>query len=449
MAPDSTVGIDIGTTSVKAVLAGPDGRVVARSQVPHSLHVPSPMRFEHDPGEAWIDGVHAALERLGVADRGGAAGVNVSAMVPSLAPFDESGGPLGRGLLYGDERGAHHKTPTSDEGELLGFLEWMVDQHPEGTSFWPAQAAANHALGGVAAIDTTCAATTTPVWFGAGWNADVLDRLGVAADRLPVAADLGAAVGEVAALEGAVLGAGSIDAIGEQVVAGADERGDVLVILGTTLITWVVRDGWPEVDDLWTIPSMTTGAGLVGGPSNVGGLFTDWIRRLVGEGPGGGVDPLDPGRVPVFAPWPRGERVPLHDRSRRAGIMGLDLTHGPAAIRRAAFESTGFTVRDIVERATEGADPAQRIVVTGGGSRVAPWVQALADTTGLAVHPVAVPEGGALGSAWFARMAAGLEDDLGAAAGWASIGDPVEPDPSWAAACDERYHRHKALAEEG
>ncbi len=55
---------------------------------------------------------------------------------------------------------------------------------------------------------------------------------------------------------------------------------------------------------------------------------------------------------------------------------------------------------------------ARRIVATGGGTRVSGWVEALADTTGLPVHVCAVPEGGALGAAFLARMAAGLETTM-------------------------------------
>ncbi len=66
-----TVGIDIGTSSVKAVAADADGSIVARSRVPHEFFVPSPLRFEHDAALAWHEGPRRALEaRDGrVADR--------------------------------------------------------------------------------------------------------------------------------------------------------------------------------------------------------------------------------------------------------------------------------------------------------------------------------------------------------------------------------------------
>ncbi|HEX9683478.1 MAG TPA: FGGY-family carbohydrate kinase [Acidimicrobiales bacterium] len=452
---ETTVGLDIGTTSVKAVAADGDGRVVARTQVRHAVKVPTAGRFEHDPGEVWRDNVWVALRRLGDPTDLGVRGVNVSAMVPSLAAFGSGGSsePLSRGLLYGDERGSRYKTPDNDEGEYQAFLETLAGDHPSSAHFWPAQACANHALGGVGAIDTTTCATTTPVWFGTSWNSRVLDEIGVRAATMPQVAELGAQIGALGDHPDVALAAGSIDAMGEQIVAGADELGDVLVILGTTLITWAAIDDWRTIDGLWTIPSMTAPNMLVGGPSNAGGLFVGWVRDLVGDGPGDEHHGLDPAAIPLWLPYVRGERVPLHDTGRRAELHGGDLSHGAAAVRRAAFEASGFTVRRVLDQAVAGGafgdgPSPRRIVATGGGVRVPAWTQSLADATGLPVDVVEVPEGGALGSAWFARMAAGLEPDgMAGAPRWARLGGRVEPDPVWAAQTADRYTRWSALVD--
>ncbi len=62
------------------------------------------------------------------------------------------------------------------------------------------------------------------------------------------------AVGPVSSLPDAILASGTIDALGEQMVAGADHVGDVLVILGATLIVWAVVPEWRELDGVWTVP---------------------------------------------------------------------------------------------------------------------------------------------------------------------------------------------------
>jgi len=70
---------------------------------------------------------------------------------------------------------------------------------------------------------------------------------------------------------------------------------------------------------------------------------------------------------------------------------------------------------------------------------------ATADATGLPVETVAVPEGAALGAAFLARMAAGLEPSLDGSRRWARAGTRVDPDERWRRAADERYRRFTAL----
>jgi xylulokinase len=124
-------------------------------------------------------------------------------------------------------------------------------------------------------------------------------------------------------------------------------------------------------------------------------------------------------------------------------LHDLDLTHGPAAVQRGAWEATGFVVRHHIDIA--GAR-ARRIVATGGGTRVGGWMSALADATGLPVHVAAEPEGAALGAAYLARVAAGLEADVTDSSRWARTGRVVEPDHRWAAGADRRYRRFLELS---
>ena len=86
-----------------------------------------------------------------------------------------------------------------------------------------------------------------------------------------------------------------------------------------------------------------------------------------------------------------------------------------------------------------------RIVASGGGSRVTAWMAAVADATNLPVETVAVPEGAALGAAYFARLAAGLEPSLDGSVAWSAVGRTIEPDPAWVSAADVRYERFRDL----
>ena len=448
MSTEVTVGIDIGTTSVKAMAVDEHGEVVARTRVPHGLQAEHAGELAHDAAEAWWDGVRNALDQLvsavGATHR--IVAVDVAAMVPSMCAVDDEGRPISVGLLYGDARGA---TPTDatgpDRGEVGNFLAWLVEQHPDAAGFWPAQAVANAALSGTGCIDYATTFTAMPLFDRTGWSPEVAAAAGLddTARLAPIATGPGP-IGRVAAAGEAALGPGTIDALGEQLVAGADHDGDVLVILGTTLITWVVSAQWREADGLWTTPHTAPGMSAIGGPSNAGGFFVNWVAETVGVDPWApSAIPGDPDRIPVWLPYVRGERVPFHDPDRRGSLHDLDVGLGPDALLRAAHEASAFVVRHIIDLA--GVEVA-RIVATGGGVRNPAWLQALADGTSLPVDVVAVPEGAALGTAWLARQSAGLEAPGASASRWARTASRVEPDPVWSAAAAARYLRFRELA---
>ena len=429
------VGIDIGTTSVKAVAADEDGNVVARARVPHRLVTPQADRLEHDAVQAWRRGPRRALAEM---SREGVAAVSVTGMVPSMCAVDSRGIPRTPGLIYGDARGRNGRPmDQTGAGEAAAFLRWTAAQCPDAHGYWPAQAVANYALSGEPSLDTATAFSAFPLFDGNVWDEAALAERGARPDQFPPVSINGTPVGKVGS---AVLGASSIDAMGELLVAGADGDGDVLVILGTTLIVWAVIPEWREVPGLWTLPHLGAAQKiLIGGASNGGGLFLSWATGWLGRAKG----QPDPRRVPVWEPYVRGERTPYHDPDRRAVLHDLDLTHDAAAVRRAAYEASGFVARHHLDLA--GVSP-RRIVATGGGVRVAEWVQALADCTALPVEVVAVPEGAALGAAFMARVAAGLEAEMEGGARWARRSHTVEPDPVWAAPVAERYARFRELA---
>lgn len=436
---DVTIGIDVGTTAAKAVAVDETGRVHARARIPHQLLVPAPDRLEHNAEEAWREGPVTALGRL---NRPDAKAVAVSSMVPSMTAVDAEGRPVTPGLLYGDSRGRVPDAaaqPVPAVGEAAGFLRWTAAKAPGAAGYWPAPAVANHALAGEAVIDFATAITSLPLFDGTGWSQAALADCGARVEQMPRVETFGKPVGHVRGTS-VLLGTGAIDALCEQIVAGADHDGDVLVLCGTTLIVWITVPDARQVPGLWTIPHTAVGKSQIGGASNAGGLFLGWVDRVVAQ-----ADPLsaDPRRVPVWLPYIRGERTPFHDPDRRAALHGADLTHDAAALRRAAYEASGFVVRQILE--LSGA-PVRRIVASGGGTRVQPWMQAIADATGRPVEVSAVAEGAALGAAFLGRMAVGLESVITDAARWAAVERVVEPGPEWVRPTRDRYRRFLELS---
>ena len=147
---------------------------------------------------------------------------------------------------------------------------------------------ATHALTGVPAVDAATATSFGDLYVRGRWDKEALDGLGVVEDQLPVVGQMGAALGRLPGSPTAFAG-GSIDAFCEQIVAGANQPGDVLAIFGATLIVWVVTDEWKDVPGLTTLPTMVAGQVMIGGPSNAGALFADWVRH------GGGLPVAAPG----------------------------------------------------------------------------------------------------------------------------------------------------------
>jgi xylulokinase len=452
-----TVGVDVGTTSVKALAVDDEGTVVARSRVAHSVVAPEPDILRHDAKRAWRTGPRRAFDQVTAQLSDGPhrlAGVAVASMVPSLTAVNRHGVPQLPGLLYGDREG--RVTKETSDAVLLpgtmhdaeGFLAWAADAVPGAKGYWPCQAVASYALAGVPAIDTGVTASLGALHTHGRWNADLLASLGVREDQMPAVFPMGQAAGTLPESDAVITG-GTIDALCDQIVAGAYHPGDVLVIFGATLIVWAVCDEWIVAPGLISYPHTTRDRFLIGGPSNAGALFVDWARRLLRGTPQPGPDRerLDPrlgqpDRVPVWLPYVRGERTPFEDHSLRSNLYGLDIGSGPEALERAAYEASGFVVRRMLDRS---GVTATRIVASGGGSRVTAWMAAVADATGLPVDAVAVPEGAALGAAYFARMAAGLETSLDDSARWSAVGRRIEPDPVWVRAASVRYEKFSEL----
>ena len=442
-----TIGIDVGTTATKAMAVAADGTIMARTRRPHELRARAPGLLEHDAAVAWNGGPLQAWED--VRHAGDPLAALVAAMVPSLTAVDDRGVPFGPGLLYGDARGeAIAGQPPVGNEELLGFMRHLAGLSPGAAGFWPAQTVANHALAGVAALDTATAMAAVPLVGAEGWDAGLCSEIGVRPAQLPT---LVAGWEPAGAIDGVPLGAGIPDGLAELATAGATDAGDVIVTLGSTLLCWIVFDGWQEVSGLWTIPHVAPDRCLVGGPSNAGGLLWNRVRAMLGEPPAGedfddSLADLDPADLPLWLPSIHPERTPVAGNARTASLLGLEATHRRDHLFRAALETTGFVVRRHIDVA--GIEPG-RIVATGGGTAVGPWMQALADCTGLPVHVGAVPESAALGAAFAARLVAGLETDLADGARWATTARVVEPDSRWLGPAEDRYRRFETLTAGG
>ncbi|HMK96005.1 MAG TPA: FGGY family carbohydrate kinase, partial [Acidimicrobiales bacterium] len=183
-------GVDVGTTSVKAVLVDETGSVVARHRLPSQLSVGPGGQFEHDAASTWWEGPRRALAGVLQAQPPGALrAVAVSAMMPSVGAVNVAGEPIGPGLLYGDGRRAPNvgaedapsfdgNDPTASD-EMARLAGWAASHEPGASGFWPAQAVANASLGGEGVIDYASAMASGPLFNGSSWDEAACARAGL------------------------------------------------------------------------------------------------------------------------------------------------------------------------------------------------------------------------------------------------------------------------------
>jgi xylulokinase len=470
------LGVDIGTSSSKGVLATPDGTVVATAVREHSVSRPHPGWAEHDAREVWWEGFAAVTRELlpRAGDRPIAA-IGVSGIGPCALPATAEGEPLRPAILYGIdtrsvaeiaeltarygaetivERGGSPLT-TQAVGPKLAWLRRYEPRVWERTRrLFMASSYLVHELTGEYVLDHHSASQTSPLYDSRDhawiddWAREIAPGL-----ELPPLAWPGEVVGTVTASAAARTGlatgvpviAGTIDAWAEAVSVGVTRPGDVMVMYGTTMFLIEVlaeRRTWPG---LWGTVGVTPGTYDLAAGMATSGAVTDWLRQLTGAvyeelieearaaGPGaGGL---------VMLPYFAGERTPLFDPDARGLVLGLTLDHGRGHLYRAALEGTAFGVRHNLEAMRSAGGEAGRLVAVGGGTKGGLWTRIVSDVLGRAQTMPSVTIGACYGDALLAARAAGLSDGED----WNPPVGTVEPDRAAGKIYDELYAVYRGL----
>ena len=212
---------------MKAVAADDDGNVVARSRIPHEFYVPSPLRFEHDAARR-VARRSAARARRSSATSSRAA-VSVAAMVPSLTAVDADGVPCTPGLLYGDERG-HQRRVRSRSPKRASSCSSCAGRRTSAptraATGWRRRSRTTRSSGEADRSRRPSRRPRTRCSTGRRWDeraarASAAPRV----EQMPAIGIVGPAARRGArAAPGCVLEGGTIDAMGEQLVAGARRR---------------------------------------------------------------------------------------------------------------------------------------------------------------------------------------------------------------------------------
>ena len=447
------VGLDVGTTGVKAVAISPEGRVLASASEEYALSTPRPGWAEQEP-EDWWRAAQACLERLPSGP------IGLSGQMHGLVVLDAEDRVLRPAILWNDQRtaaecaeierrvGLERLIELTGNRALTGFtapkLLWLRTHEPE------TYAQIRHVLlpkdyvrfrlTGERAIDVADASGT--LLFDVAqrrWSEEVCTALEVPVAWLPPAHE-----------STEIAGAG--DQAAAALGVGIDAPGPVSVVLGTSGVVFAVLPAYAPDPQArvhvfcHAVPATWEAMGVM--LSAAGSLR--WLRDAVGGDYAELVAEAErwpPGTEGLtFLPYLQGERTPHADPSARAAFEGLSLRHDRGALVRAVLEGVAYGLRDSLEllRAL-GVEP-ESARASGGGARSELWLRIVASVLGIRIERTAVEEGAAYGAALLAGVAGGVfEDAREAVEACVRVRDAVEPDPAWQQVYEHGYERFRSL----
>ena len=450
------VGIDVGTSGVKAIAISAEGDVVARAERAYPLSTPRPGWAEQEP-EDWWRATEAALADLHVEP----AGIGLSGQMHGLVVLGADDRPLCPAILWNDQRtgaecaeieervGVRRLLELTGNRALPGFtapkLLWLRAHEPE------TYARIRHVLlpkdyvrfrmTGERAIDVADASGT--LLFDVAerrWSDEMLGALELPREWLPPSH-------ECAEIAGA--GDQAAGALG----VGVDRPGPLSVVLGTSGVVFASLPGYrPDAEGrvhvfCHAVPGGWHAMGVM--LSAAGAL--GWLRDRV---TGGGYDELlrEAERWPpgteglLFQPYLSGERTPHADPDARAAFVGLELRHDRGALVRAVLEGVAYGLRDSLELLRALGVQAEVGRVSGGGARSELWLRIVASVLGIPLERTAVEEGAAYGAALLGGVRAGVWADVHeAVASCVRARARVDPDPEWQEAYEEGYRAFRRL----
>jgi xylulokinase len=452
---DILVGLDVGTTGVKALALSPHGDVVARGEYGYPLSTPRPGWSEQNP-EDWWRAAQAALADLPVEP----AGIGFSGQMHGLVALGEDDRVLRPAILWNDQRtgaesaeiearvGLARLVALTGNRALTGFtapkLLWLQRHEPETYArirrILLPKDYVRLRLTGEHAIDAADASGT--LLFDVArrrWSDQMLELLQVPAEWLPPVRE-STEVGGAGDQAAGALGVGVVD------------PGVLSVVLGTSGVVFATLPEFAADDEArvhtfcHAVPGRWHAMGVM--LSAAGSLR--WLRDAIGDG----YDQLlsDAEKWPpateglLFQPYLAGERTPHADPDARGAFVGLSVRHDRGALVRAVLEGVAYGLRDSLELLRGLGVHVDTARVSGGGARSELWLRIVASVLGVPLERTVVEEGAAFGAALLGGIAAGVFADVRqAVSACVRVRDRIEPDPAWLEVYDRGYARFRSL----
>lgn len=456
------LGIDIGTSGVKAVAIDREGTIAGQGSAPLSVQRPQPLWSEQDP-DAWWRATDAAVRAIDADIRRAVRGIGLAGQMHGATLLGADDRPLRPAILWNDGRSFAECDELEAAAPMLrtvaaniampGFtapkLLWVAKHEPDvfaaiRTVLLPKDDVRLR-MTGEKASDVSDAAGT--LWLDVArrdWSDDLLAATGLRRDQMARTVEgsdvTGTLLADVAAAWGMervpVAGGGGDNAAGAAGV-GVVTDGDALLSLGTSGVIFVATDALRAnpaaavhafchcLPGMWHQMAVHLSAAAC----------VDWAARLIGvAGPAelfARAEVAGPGHGPeLFLPYLSGERTPHNDAQVRGGFLHLDHDTTPERLAQAVLEGVAFALADGVRVLRESGTRVERLAVIGGGARSRYWGATLA--AALEVE-LAYLQGGEVGPALGAARLAQLAVDGGTPAE-VCVAPPVShtiaPDPA-------------------
>jgi xylulokinase len=437
-----TLGIDIGTSSVKTALVGEGDLVLASVSRPLTVGRPQPGWSEQEP-EHWWQAVCDSLDEL-KASHGAAlaqvAAIGLSGQMHGATLLDSAGQVLRPCILWNDARSAPQCEQLTREWPQLhavtgnlampGFtspkLLWVAQHEPEvfkrvAHVLLP-KAYVRWRLCGEMVEDMSDASGT--LWLDVAqrdWSDAALAATGLRRAQMPLLVEGNAFAGRLkpklaqrwGMATPPLIAGGAGDNAAGAVGLGATQPGDAFVSLGTSGVLWATTAAFAPAPQhavhafCHALPNTWHQMGVL--LSAAASLA--WWADITGMAEAALLQEIQPDAVAPcwFLPYLSGERTPHNDAAVRGGFVGVDAGSRRAGMTLAVLEGVAYAMRDAQEALASAGTQLQQADIIGGGARSSLWCQLMADVLNIPLHQVAESDiGCALGAARLAQLAAGM-----------------------------------------
>lgn len=487
------LGIDIGTTNVKAAVYDAGFSRVAEGSAEYPTFIPRPGWAEQDPDQWWAAAtaaVHRCIDGGGVS-ASDIRGLCISSHAPAVVPLGDDGRPVRNGLIWMDRRSepqcaeirqrlgetrvgaitGNRIDPYFAAAKLLWFKENEEELYGKTRHVLQANGYVNFRLTGVSSVDRVHATLTGLYDTTAhGWSAELCAALGISTDLLPMIHSPSDVIGTVTAAaavatglrEGTPVVAGNVDASAAAIESGVLGSGEAVEATGTSTVLMIGCDSFPKSLNLVAMGHAPGDRALLIGPVSSTGAALKWYRDQLGldervraaergtdpykvmdeeaEAPGGG--------ELIFLPYLAGERSPIWDTDARGVFFGLGIKTDRGRIVRSIMEGSAFALRHNLEEAIRSGPPVRELRAVGGGAESRLWLKIKASVLRMPVVTLKNASSGVLGNAALAAYGVGALSDIeGAMRDRLVFGERIEPDSGLAKRYEKLYRIYRNVYE--